>query len=270
MSVLCKNEVVFGEQQIEEYWNHLATKGLSYSTMKAYQNALMTFYEYLPGDKTLNEDALLQWEANLKNRGYADKTIKAQRTIVNGFLEFLTQRNNLQGEATELQRSILTRDKYLWLLRTAQENGWRRAYLLIKTVVIVGIRTSELEDLTVEALREGGAWVTSHGIRRRVLIPEPVRSELLHYAKACDVTTGTLFVTKDGTPLLHSAVWKEIKRVCRATGLENDAGNPRSLYLLYVDTYQGICRRCSSEEAWQEYEQLLSKEETLVAWNDGF
>lgn len=267
MSEGCQIKVTFGERQIADYWEHLAKKGLSYLSMQTYQRALWQVYEYLPGDKVLDEDVLLRWETDLKTRGYADTTIQAQRSIINGFVEYMARENESQGETNTVRRSVLTREEYLWLLRTARENGRKRAYLLIKTLVSTGIRSSELKELTVEALKEGGAWVTSHGIRRRVVIPEPIRTELLEYAEACGVTAGTLFITMDGKPLFHSAVWKEIKRVCREAAVQEDAGNPRNLYLLYLDTYEGVCRNCSFEESWQKYEQLLSEEEALMEWN---
>lgn len=261
--------VTFGEQQIEDYWHHLAKKGLSFLTLQTYQRVLWQLYDYLPGDKKLDEDVLLRWEADLKSKGYAGTTLQGQRSIINGFVDYLTQRDNPQGETTVQRRGALIRDDYLRILLMARENGRRRAYLLIKTLVSTGIRSSELKELTVEALRAGGAWVTSHGVRRRVAIPEPIRTELLEYAETCGVTAGTLFVTMDGKPLFHSAVWKEIKRVCREAAMQEDAGSPRALYLLYLDTYEGICRQTSSEESWQKYERLLSEEEALVAWNEG-
>jgi len=269
MSALCQTEFTFGERQIEDYWNHLAKKGLSFLSLQTYQRVLWQIYEYLPGSsKKLDEDVLLRWEADLKTRGYADTTIQAQRSIINGFMEHLTQRSELQNEESPApHRSVLSREDYLQLLRTARERGRRRAYLLIKVLVSTGIRSSELKELTAEALREGGAWVTSHGIRRRVVIPEPVRTELLEYAASCGIKTGTLFITKDGTPLIHSAIWKEIKRVCREAGMPEDAGNPRNLYLLYLDTYGEICSTGTPESSFTMYQQLLGKEEALAAWN---
>ena len=81
-------KVTSGERQIADYWEHLAKKGLSYLSMQTYQRALWQVYEYLPGDKVLDEDVLLRWETDLKTRGYADTTIQAQRSIINGFVEY--------------------------------------------------------------------------------------------------------------------------------------------------------------------------------------
>lgn len=269
MSALCQAEVAFGERQIEDYWDHMAKKGVSYLSLQTYQRVLWQFYEYLPGDKVLSEDVLRCWEADLKSSGYAETTIKAQRSIINGFMRYLLQQKPQQKEHIVLRRSVLTRDDYLWLLQTARENGRKRAYLLIKTLVSTGIRSSELKELTIESLRSGGAWVTSHGIRRRVRIPEPIRTGLLEYAEDCGVTAGTLFVTRDGTPLIYSATWKEIKRVCREAGLDEDAGNPRNLYLLYLDTYTEVCGLGTRENAFAMYQNLLCEEETLVSWSTG-
>lgn len=270
MSTLNQTGCAFGERQIEEYREYLERKGLTFLSQQSYMRVLWQLYEYLSGSEHLDGDVLCRWEEELERQGYSHTTIRAQRSIADGFLTYFKQQEERQEESAERSQGLLTREDYLWLLQTAREYGRKRAYLLIKTLVITGIRPREMAALTVDALRDGATWVTSYGIQRRILIPEPLRTELLTYAAREGVSDGTLFVTQDGAPLLHSAVWKEIKRVCRETGLENDAGNPRVLHQLYMDTYQNICRRNSRETAWQAYEQLLSEEETLVAWNEGF
>ena len=270
MNTPCQTDYTFGERQMEEYQEYLNGKGLSFITQQAYMRVLLQLYKYLNGCENLNGEVLCRWEEDLEKQGCSYSTIQVHRSIVNGFLKYLDLQEERQKESTERKQGFLTREDYLWLLQTAREHGRKRAYLLIKTLVNTGIRSLELKDLTVEALRDGAAWGTSYGMRRRIPIPEPLRTELLDYAAEESVNSGTLFVTQDGNPLLHSAVWKEIKRVCRETGLENDAGNPRCLYQLYMDTFRNICRCNSRDTAWQAYEQLLSVEETLVAWNEGF
>lgn len=263
--------VTFEECRIDDYWDYLARKGFSFLSLQMYRRVLRRFYEYLPGDKLLDADALIRWEADCKICGYSETTIQAERSVVSGFLEFLQgSAEESAEESVTVRRSVLTRQDYLRLLRTARSTGRQRAYLLIKTLVNVGVRSRELAELTVETVRAGGAWVTSHGIRHRVAVPEQLQSELLAYAAGQGITEGPVFATRNGAPLLHSAVWKEIKKVCREAGLENDMGNPRNLYLLYLDTYQSICRRCPNGEAWQEYEQLLSEEDASTAWNTEF
>lgn len=269
MSTQYQTGCTFGERQMEEYREYLGRKGLTFLTQRAYMRVLWQIYEYLNGNEHLDGDVLSRWEEDLERQGYSRSTIRAQRSIADGFLKYLKQQKERQEESAERSQGLLSREDYLWLLQTAREYGKKRAYLLIKTLVITGIRPAEMVALTVEALRDGATWVTSYGTRRRILIPEPLRTELLAYAAGEGVSAGTLFVTQDGTPLLHSAVWKEIKRICRVTGLANDAGNPRVLHQLYLDTYQNISRCNSRETAWQTYEQLLSEEETLVAWNKG-
>jgi len=66
--------------------------------------------------------------------------------------------------------------------------------------------------------------------------------------------------------MVHSGVWKEIKTVCRRTGLAEEAGNPRSLYRLYLSTYRELCVGPANETELR-CRRLLEAEETSVAWN---
>ena len=165
--------------------------------------------------------------------------------------------------------SPLTRDEYRHILQTAKRKGQKRAYMIIKTVVGVGARQEELQQLSVEALKEGSTWVMKHGHKRLLEIPEPLRSELLAYAEEEGIQTGQIFVTKNGVPMSHPHIWKEIKRVCREAGIAEEKAGPSSLYKLYRATYLSMCSMCSSdtEQLKERIQRLLEREEQYVAWD---
>ena len=162
--------------------------------------------------------------------------------------------------------SPLTRDDYKHILQTARRLGRKRAYMMIKTVVGAGVRQEELQQLSLEAITEGSAWMLRHGRKRFVEIPEPLRTELLTYAEENNIQTGPIFVTKNGVGMSHPHIWKEITQVCREAGIEKEKANPSSLYKLSRATYLNICNTDTSQTK-ERLQRLLEKEEQYVSWN---
>ena len=259
--------LVIDENTIASYCDYLTNEGCTIATIAQYQRILWKLYEFLPGNKLLDEDVVSQWVTQLTINGYSKSTISTSKSTVKGFLEYFTKSPQKDATPPPSPQTILTRDQYLRLLHRAKSEGRKRAYLLIKTIVNVGIHSRELEQLTVEALKEGGTWIQNKTVRRRASIPEPIRSELLDYAKEARISSGPIFITHGGTPLRHSAVWKEIKRVSQAEGVVEGAGNPRQLYLLHVATYKDIIKDKPFDDADVTYQQLLYEEEKLISWN---
>lgn len=267
---LSSKSIRLTEHMIDSYLEMQREKGLSSATIYTYQAVLRQMYRFLPENKLVNEFTSDRWKKELGIQGYEQKTIHGYCNILGNFLNYLKipQKAVVEKKSAEATvKGYLTRDEYLLLLQTAKLMGRKRAYLLIKTMVNAGFRTRELHELTVEALREGVVFATSYGMRRRIPLMEPLREELLDFAQEQGTVSGPLFVTKDGQPMLHSAVWKEVKLVCRQMGISEEKGTTRNLYQLYLETYREICRNHASEGAAQGYRQLLEREELSVAWD---
>lgn len=258
-------------EKIEEYLRQLEQQGKRGSTLDSYQRTLYLWYKWLPDDKALTPDALELWKKELKRRNMTEGTIDGRVSVLKRFLAYLEDPGRVEQKRYNRKEPIppervLSREEYRMLLHTARRMGRRRSYLLIKTIVCVGLRPREFHELTVESLRKGTARVTSHGLCHVVEVPEPIRTELLEYAGDQDIREGPVFITKDKTPMLHSAIWKEVKMVCRQMGISEEKGSPKSLYKLYVDTQKDFYAG-SMEEAARGYRSLLEAEEAVIRWN---
>ena len=64
----------------------------------------------------------------------------------------------------------LTKAEYILLVNTAKEEGNERLNLLLQTICGTGIRVSELQFITVEAVRKGEAMVSCKNKTRTVFI----------------------------------------------------------------------------------------------------
>ena len=130
------------------------------------------------------------------------------------------------------QHSVLTRDQYLELLKTARKMRKVLAYLAMRAIVSTGIQQQELLALTVEEVRTGEITTAE----RTVHLPDSLREELLDYARRNGVTSGAIFVGKASAITALSTVREQIKAVSRAAGMEDSEVSVRTLQELYETT----------------------------------
>jgi len=265
------DSVYVTEEMIDTYLQILNRRGRTKTTTGRYQSVLYQWHKSLSGSTVRLDEAIDLWKTELKKKKLSERTVAGCVSVLNGFLAYLKepQREQIYREQQMSEpesETGLSREDYRMLLQTAKLLGRRRPYLLIKTAVCVGIRTLEFQGLTVEGVKQGQVDVTCYGSRRTVPVPEPIRTELLVFAEERGVKDGAIFVTKDGVPLVHSLIWKEVKQICRQMGLPEEKGAPRSLYQLYRDTRKGMYSG-SLEEAEERYHSLLMKEEAKLGWN---
>lgn len=81
---------------------------------------------------------------------------------MNGLLDFCGLAA-LKVKPLKIQRSLfsdgekeLTREEYIRLIRAAEQDGSERLSLVIQTICATGIRVSELQFITAEAIQSGG------------------------------------------------------------------------------------------------------------------
>ena len=103
-----------------------------------------------------------------------------------------------------------------------------------------GSRVSELRHITAEAVREGRAAVRNKGKTRVILIPAALRKLLLGYMKKTDVTTGSVFLSKNKTPLDRSTVWRRMKALCERAGVDPRKVFPHSLRHLFARVFYSV------------------------------
>lgn len=69
---------------------------------------------------------------------------------------------------------------YIRLVNTAKEEGNERLNLILQTICGTGIRVSELQFITVEAVRKGEAIVSCKNKTRTVFIVRELQKKLLN------------------------------------------------------------------------------------------
>ncbi len=131
----------------------------------------------------------------------------------------------------------MTRDDYCQLIRTAKEQGRGRLLLIMETICSTGIRVSEVEYITVEAIEQGYAEVTLKGKTRIIFLPKKLRRKLRKYARKQKIVSGRIFLTRNGTPVSRKQIWAEMKSLCEAARIKSSKVFPHNLRHLFAQCF---------------------------------
>ena len=232
--------------RIDAYCLSLLADERSAGTISKYRRDLTDFARWLDG-RAVTKESATAWKACLLNRDYAPRTINSMLAAVNGFCRFAGLPIKLKF--LSIQRQIfrdssreLTKEEYDRLLAAARESGQERLALIMETLCATGIRVSELRYITVETAKAGRATITLKGKIRTILLPAKLCRKLSKYAKKEKTASGAIFRTKSGRPITRRQVWFELKRLCRAAGVEPTKVFPHNLRHLFATTFYRASR----------------------------
>lgn len=256
--------LVLSPELIEKYLDSLAQSGCTVETLKNYRRKLEQLFQYLPEDKRILTGTLEAWRNSMMEQGYSNSTINICTTAANGLVSYCGHRELQIEKQLKRDQGIqpeLTRNEYLRLLSTARVLGKEREYLIIKVLGSTGVDLQDLPRLTAETA-QAGTVVLSGAL---LCIPNCLRMELLDYAKRQGISSGPIFVTKNGNTIQRTNVTKLIQSLCRDARVEEKKANPRCLKKLYQATQAGI-RANLSLLMEQTYDRLLETEQLVIGW----
>ncbi len=229
---------------IKAFEKHLKDDEKSENTVAKYLHDLYYFLNFTQG-KPIDKAMMLEYKALLGEQ-YALTSANSMIAAVNAFLRFMgwidccIKQFKVQKKAFCSEGKELTKAEYIRLVNTAKEEGNERLNLLLQTICGTGIRVSELQFITVEAVRKGEAVVSCKNKTRTVFIVRELQTKLLNYIKAKGITTGCIFITKTGKPMSRCNIWREMKALCEQAGVSPDKVFPHNLRHLFARTFYGI------------------------------
>ena len=234
------------EEAITAFVQYLRQEEREAATIEKYSRQVRTFYRWLQG-RAVTKETVLEWKGDLQKEGYAPGTVNGKLSAMNSFFRFVGWEEcrvkflRIQRQMFRQQSKELTRAEYTRLLDAAHRNGKERLELLMGTICSAGIRVGELPFITVEAARAGRAEVALKGKIRVILLPDRLCRKLLKFAKKQGIDAGEIFVTKNGKGLSRRQIWREMKELCRAAGVESSKVFPHNLRHLFATTFYKIC-----------------------------
>ena len=232
------------QEKILQFKEHLRGEERSASTIQKYLHDLRLFYAFMDG-KELTKATVLEYKNSLLN-DYAVTSANSMLAAINaffrylGFYELCVKQYKIQKSAFCSEEKELTRAEYIRLIEAARRKGNERLNLIIQTICGSGIRVSELEYITVEAVQHGEAFVNCKGKNRRIFIVAELRKKLLQYIKTQKIKSGAVFVTKNGKPVSRHNIWRDMKALCKDAGVSPSKVFPHNLRHLFARTFYGI------------------------------
>lgn len=226
---------------LREYEEHLLYRERSQKTVEKYIRDLRAFFMFLKGKK-LDKEAVKGWKEMLRET-HAPASINSMLAAVNGYLEYRGM-SQMKVKPLKVQREIfsrpekeLTREEYVRLVKAADRKGNRRLSLLLQSICATGIRVSELQYITKEALCTGQAYVACKGKSRMVFLHRDLCRALQSYCREAGIDSGPVFRTRSGRPLDRNNIWRDMKSLCRSAGVEPRKVFPHNLRHLFARAY---------------------------------
>lgn len=229
---------------LELFEQYLVENEKSKATIEKYRRDIRHFFEFAK-DSVIEKPLVLSYKSSLVEK-YSIASANSMLAAMNSFLRFLgwsdlcVKQFRVQRQVYSPEEKELTKEEYLRLVRAASKRGNERLSLIVQTICGTGIRVSELEYITVEAVKRGEAIVSCKGKTRTVFIVRTLQKRLLKYIKTNGLKTGTVFVTKSGKTVNRSNIWKSMKALCEEANVSAEKVFPHNLRHLFARTFYGI------------------------------
>lgn len=232
---------VICESKIRQFEAYLRDAEKSEATIEKYMRDVGCFAEYV-GQEDISKQIVLKYKSGLLE-SYAVSSANSMIAAVNSFMRFCGW-HDLCVKQFKIQRQIycseakeLTRTEYFRLLETARDRKNERLNLIIQTICGTGIRVSELQYITVDAVRRGEAIVNCKGKNRHIFIIPELKKKLLRYIKNRGIISGAIFLTKNGNPISRNCIWREMKSLCVQAHVPPEKVFPHNLRHLFARTF---------------------------------
>lgn len=236
---------IITESIISKFKAYLQNEEKSTNTIEKYIRDVKAF-AYYANSSDITKKTVIAYKNKLVSDNYAVRSINSMIASLNSLFVFVGW-DDLKVKSIKLQRQIycpeekeLSKTEYLRLVNTAKQKGNERLNLLIQTICGTGIRVSELQYITVEAVKCGEAVVSLKGKTRSVFIVRELKKKLLRYAAEQGIKSGAIFITRNGKPMSRTNIWREMKNLCEQADVNPDKVFPHNLRHLFARTFYGI------------------------------
>ena len=235
---------VITTEMIAEFKEHLILEERSVATIQKYIRDVKSFTAYAQ-NSAISKEIVIAYKKYLQEN-YAVRSVNSMLASINSFFSLFSW-NDLKVKSLKLQHQVfcpeereLTKAEYTRLCRTAERKHNERLNLILQTICGTGIRVSELQYITVEAVKYGEAVVRCKGKTRAVFIVKELKQKLLRYAAEQGTKSGMIFVTRTGKPISRTNIWREMKALCVEANVNPQKVFPHNLRHLFARVFYGI------------------------------
>ena len=232
------------EQTLKDFCIYLTNEEKAPLTIEKYMRDVLNFFTWISGKRFDKGDVLRYKRGLLQN--YSVTSINSMISSLNsmftycGWYELKIKTYKVQKQMFSSSEKELAKAEYDRLLHAAKQKKNERLYLLMQTICSTGIRVSEVCHITVEAVNRGVAEINCKGKRRQVFLPKQLCLILNRYIKEQKITSGAVFVTRNGNPLDRSNIWNDMKKLCEEARVPEKKVFPHNLRHLFARTYYSL------------------------------
>lgn len=235
---------ILTDKEIMRFREYLREEEKSENTVEKYTRDVRAFAVFCAD--VITKETVIAYKQSLIDGGYAVRSINSMLASLNSLFSFLGW-YELRVKSLKVQQQVfcseekeLTKAEYTRLCRVAEKKHNERLYLILQTICGTGIRVSELQFITVEAVHKGEAIVSLKGKTRSIFLVRELQKKLLRYIAQRKIKTGAVFTTRTGKPMNRTNIWREMKSLCREAEVNPEKVFPHNLRHLFARVFYGI------------------------------
>lgn len=239
---------IITEKMLKGYAGHLKNEEKSKATIDKYLCDLKKLMRYAAG-KEIDKGLLIAYKKKLlEEEHYKISSINSFLVAANRFCEYMgwyevrVKTYKVQKEAFCPDNQCISREEYFRLIKTAKKKGKARLSMILQAICATGMRVSELQYLTVDAVKNHLVIIHNKGKIRTILLPDDLRKELLYYIGKEEIKSGVVFCTASGKAVNRSNIWREMKALCGEAGVDAAKVFPHNLRHLFAQCFYAMKR----------------------------
>lgn len=230
-------------QSINSFKDFLASKNLAKSTCQNYAWEARKFTRFAKNKKITPELLQMYRAEELKRNSIT--AVQLSVTGVNKYMEFIGCPHRMEriapsqtkAQSERSEKEPLSNEEYLQILNAVKRSDDERLYLIVQSIGSAGLKLSELQQLTVEAAKDGKIVFDYDRI---VYLPKNLCEDLLEYCRKNNIFRGTIITTRCGNVPNKANVSRAIKTACKGTGIDSDRLSTRAIRQFYFNSFENL------------------------------
>lgn len=228
------------KEAIQKYSEFMIREELAEGTRSIYLRQAKKLIHYI-GRREPSKELMIQYKEELNHTNLAVATINLYLLAINKFLRYLGYEECcIKLYRIQKKRSVtnvISIEEYKGLAEYARGTGREKYYYIIRTLANTGIRISELQYFTVEAVNVGTIHINNKGKSREIYIPEKLIQELKEYCLCSNIKSGYIFLGRSSRPISRIAVYKMLIQLTDRIGIPKEKAHPHSFRHMFAISY---------------------------------
>lgn len=234
---------IITEELLERYREYLYQEEKSNATIMKYLTDLRKLMRFVDG-REITKELMIRYKEYLMNeKQYKSSSVNSYLVAANRFFDYMNW-YGLGVKTVKVQKKVFVEEEreftkldFKKLVMAAWNLGRTRMAMVLQTICGTGMRVSEVQFITVDAVRKGRVIIYNKGKERVILIQRSLQLKLLAYINKQDIKSGLVFRTDSGKAMDRSYIWREMKKLCGRAEVSESKVFPHNLRALFARTY---------------------------------